>query len=382
MVGLPTLHSILEKQGLSNKAQVDYRKLCKKLTIKDINGLFFEVFEHKVIGELGKLCAKDSSCWSRQFTTVVLDDSVFKMWLNDEKLLQSFDSCYGRFFSGQFGKVVYGVKILTLGIVIDKIFYPLYFDFVPKTTQKVGATSKTEAHSLTIARKLVRNWGELVKKAQQKGIAIPCLHFSCDSGYSSVELSNECQQQRLNYISVPKKSHQITYNEKKSSIKEFIETVYLTNEQKYNENKNLNIDNQPFMLRVRVKYESQNRWVTMLFFRYKDSKNVSVAYTTHKNDHAKTIRRHWFDRTAIEQFFKLLKHVFVIQSSQPTHKVDFLFKLLRLAFIAIHSQLLIKEIRKNKFAHFERKGFISLQRLLQNQSFIYDLLQKNFNLKS
>lgn len=399
--------------GLSNSTQIEYQKLCNKLSIKDIQSLFCAIFEDKALSKLADLCKKHPSCWSRERTTVVLDDSVFKLWLKDEKLLADFENCYARFFSGQVGKTVYGVKILTMGIVIDAIFYPLYFDFVPKTdtqitakteknkpkidqtiekskkkrkkapkkTTKTEKTTVAEAIHIVKARELVKKWGNFRAKARCKNIAIPPLHFSCDSGYSNLGLSEDCQTQGLIYISVPKKICNIIYNNVTYKISDFIEKIYLPKEKEYQDKNIQNAKNEPFTLRIRVNLESQNREVTMLFFRYQSSKKVTFVYTVDKNIHAKTLRRHWFDRTYIEQFFKTLKHIFKIQSSQPSSKLDFLFKILRLAFIALHAQFLVRQLRKDKSINFGKRGFISLQRILQNQDIIYDLLQTEFDIK-
>ena len=53
----------------------------------------------------------------------------------------------------------------------------------------------------------------------------------------------------------------------------------------------------PFIYRFKAHYCSQNREVTLLAFRLKGSKKVSIIYTTDKNIFAKTLRRHWFQRT-------------------------------------------------------------------------------------
>jgi hypothetical protein len=79
-----------------------------------------------------ELSDKHKSCLSRELITIVLDDSVFKQWLSTFKIGENFDSCYGCFFSGQFRSSVYGFKNCCIGVVIDEVYYPLYFDYVPK----------------------------------------------------------------------------------------------------------------------------------------------------------------------------------------------------------------------------------------------------------
>ena len=73
-------------------------------------------------------------------------------------------------------------------------------------------------------------------------------------------------------------------------------------------------------MRFRAFYDSQNREVVLLAFRLNGSKKVSIIYATDKNIKGKTLRRHWFQRTYIEQFFKLLKHYLLIQKSITTPK--------------------------------------------------------------
>ncbi|MDZ7898964.1 MAG: hypothetical protein U5N85_13200 [Arcicella sp.] len=130
-----------------------------------------------------------------------------------------------------------------------------------------------------------------------------------------------------------------------------------------------------FTWRFRAKYLSKNQEVTFLAFRLNGSKKVSIIFSPDKNIFSKTLRRHWFQRTYIEQFFKLLKHVLLIQEARVTNKEDFEIKLLRFAFVAWHAQKLVKYIRRH-IKEFEKKGFIALQRILCSEKEILDLLQE------
>ena len=118
----------------------------------------------------------------------------------------------------------------------------------------------------------------------------------------------------------------------------------------------------------------------MLFFRLNGSKKVSVIYSISKHIFAKTLRRHWFQRTYIEQFFKMLKHVLQIQEARTKDKKGFEFKLYRFAYVAWHAQKLVRWIRK-KMKHFGRKGFITIQRTLASDPDILYLLQKQIMIK-
>jgi hypothetical protein len=378
LVGLPTLHSILQHYDISsNKHQIDYKELCKKLTYNNIHRIFESVFEQQLLEVLDKMSQKDSSCWSRELVTALLDDSVFKQWHNSQDWSKDFEDCYGKFFSGQFRASVYGFKVVTFALSIEGILYPLYFDYVKKAKTK---EDKVET-SIAIAQKLVKKWGLFVKKAKNKSILIPKLHFSCDNGYSCVALSETCADNELRYISVPKKSHLFDIQQPNGSIthsnlEDWINNTFVPAEKKH-EIKEAHLpkkEKTPFTYRFRATYCAQMREVTLLAFRLNGSKKVSIIYSTEKSIFAKTLRRHWFQRTYIEQFFKLLKHVLKIQEPRVKTKNEFHLKLLRFAFIAFHTQKLIKFIRR-KFKPFEKFGFITIQRLLIKDDRFFGLLQ-------
>jgi hypothetical protein len=383
LVGLPTLHSILSQYDISsNKHQIDYVKLCNSLTHKVLHTIFESVFEYQVLDALQKMSAKDSCCWSREIVTALLDDSIFKQWHNSQDVSKDFENCFGKFFSGQFMSAVYGLKVVTFALSIEGLVYPLYFDCVKKAQSKTDKVEK----ATQVAGKLVRKWGLFLEKAKKRGISIPKLHFSCDSGYSDVDLSNICYKNKLTYISVPKKSHLFDITDKtdvlrRTNLEDWVKNVYLIEEQKYElaQEKKAKKDKKPFVYRFRAVYCSQKREVTLLAFRLKGSKKVSIIYCTDKNIFAKTLRRHWFQRTYIEQFFKLLKHVFKIQNTRVSSKQEFDTKLHRFAFIAFHAQKLIKFLRKY-IKTFKKYGFITIQRILVKEKEIDDLLQKILSL--
>jgi hypothetical protein len=155
LIGLPTLNSILAKFDIkSNLRQIKYKQLCKRLTLSKIRKMYEYVFEYEVKSILESMSQKDSSCWSKEIVTVVLDDSIFKQWLGQSVSEKGLDSYYGRFFSGQFRTCVYGYKVLTLGLSIDGVLYPLYFDFIGKNTEERPAEK-----SAVVAQKLVKRWG-------------------------------------------------------------------------------------------------------------------------------------------------------------------------------------------------------------------------------
>lgn len=385
LVGLPTLHSILQKHGVrSNIHQINFKSLCKNITINKIRRIYESIFELQIRDALKKMSEKDSSCWSRELVTAVLDDSIFKQWLNSQDPEKDFEHYLGKFFSGQFMTAVYGFKVVTFALCIEGVLYPLYFDFVKKKVEGHPVPDK----ATEVAQKLVNKWGLFVKKMEKEGIYLPKIHFSCDSGYNNVALSNTCFDNNLVYISVPKKSHTFEIEDAKGHVtklklSDWITDTFLEAEKRHLQ-KEKNVENAqktPFVYRFRAHYCSQNREVTLLAFRLNGSKKVSVIYTTDKNIFAKTLRRHWFQRTYIEQFFKLLKHVLKIQEARTKTKNDFEGKLWRFAFIALHAQRVVRFLRK-RVKNFDKYGFISIQRILNDDPDISDLLQEFLNTKN
>jgi hypothetical protein len=377
LVGLPTLKSILTKFDISsNKLQVNCTKLYKKLTTNKLRLVFEYVFEQQIIHLLKNMASKDSTIWSKKRVTAILDDSIFRQWLSKSA---REDDYYGRFFSGQYKSVVFGFKVVCFGLYIDDIFYPLYFDFVKKKTES------PKKESIEIAKKLISRWGKLKTKLSKEGYAIPAVHFSCDNGYSDISLSEECSKKEndLIYISVPRRNNIFIIDNKKIKLNKWIENTFLVKEKEHQENeKHLKEEEKtPFTLRVKGFYQSQKRIVTLLFFRLNGSEKVSIIYTPNETIFAKTLRRHWFSRTYIEQFFKTLKHVLKISEPRTTTKEKFENKLFRFAFLALEAQKIIQFIRK-KYKLFDKKGFIFLQRILCSEQEILDLLQHKINLKT
>jgi hypothetical protein len=378
LVGLPTLSSILTKFDItSNLRQIKYKQLCKRLTLSKIRKMYECVFEYEVKSILESMSQKDSSCWSKEIVTVVLDDSIFKQWLGQSVSEKGLDSYYGRFFSGQFKTCVYGYKVLTLGVSIDGVLYPLYFDFIGKSTEERPAEKST-----VVAQKLVKRWGKLMESIKKGGHTLPNFHLSCDSGYNDKLLNEVCQQNGLIYISVPIKSHFIEVSGQKWKISEWIKEEFTNIEKAHHESeKDLPNDKKtPFVHRFRAQYVAQQREVTFLAFRLNGSKKVSVIYTDDRNIFAKTLRRHWFARTYIEQFFKLLKHVLKIQEARTTNKEDFENKLLKMAFMACHAQKLVKYLR-GKISQFAKKGFIAIQRILCSDIDFLNLLHEKITVR-
>lgn len=365
LLGLSTLKSILTRLGIkSNQQQKNYYKLCKKLSNRDLRVLFEQVLETIVRSKLIKLAKKHPSNWSREIVTAVIDDSVFRQWLTTQKGIEEFGACYDRFFSGQFGKVVYGCKIVTFGLSIDGVFYPMYFDYAPK------GEKATE-----VAIKLVKQWDKFRRNLYKKQqVRLPEISMTCDSGYNNKELLMVCKSAFLRYISVPKKSHLLAIKGEKWKLKNYVEQMVQPLEQRWKKAEKQGY----FQHRVRAYYCSKNVDIVLLFFRLKGSKKISIIYTTDLDIHAKTLRRHWFQRTYIEQFFRWLKHVLKIHHSITRTKQEFDLKLYRFAFVALHAQLLVRFVRKKNRRFAKHKmSFQILQRFLASNKKLLQLLRRH-----
>lgn len=221
IIGLPTLNSILQHHGIkSNRHQICYKNLCKSLTNKNIHDIFSILFEKELSDKLTSLSQKDPSAWSRETVTVVLDDSIFRTWLEGSSDdLKDYEHYYSKWFSGQFYSTVYGYKVVCLGFSIEGVFYPLYFELVKKST---------ETSAIKVAQSLVEKVGAFLDILRKKGFQIPTIAFSCDNGYNSLALSETCHKVHLSYISVPKRSEKIQINDKIYKIDQLLKRYLLS----------------------------------------------------------------------------------------------------------------------------------------------------------
>lgn len=335
--------------------------------------IFEGVFEHQLYERLRELDNKHSSAWSRELVTVVLDDSVFKQWLSSFQAGQDFGRCYGKFFSGQTRSCVYGFKVACLGICVDRVYHPLYFEFVSKKTKEENGGKSS---SILSAKRLVQRYTKWKKACKEKGLELKKLHFSCDNGYSDTDLADSCVAADLIYISVPKKSHLFEIDGQKIKLSDWIKQEFEVAEKVHQEQQALlsKPAQKAFVYRFKANYLSKGRKFTFIAFRLNGSKKVSVVYCNSDTIFAKTLRRHWFQRTYIEQFFKILKHVLKIQESRTSDKEQFTFKLLRFMFMGLAVQRIVRLLRK-KVKDFGKKGFISIQRYLRKEQELHNLLQ-------
>jgi hypothetical protein len=372
LIDLPTLHSILEyKKIKSNLYGIKYNNILSNISHQYFIGLFESVFTHNIRVILKEMSEKDPSIWSKKLVTVILDDSIFKQWIAG---LLGTDKHYGCFYSGQFNSTVYGFKVVCLGLSIEGEFHPLFLGFVPrKIADKQGKNTALKARD--IAEQLVEKWGRFVSECQNEGISLPKFHLSCDNGYSDVKLSETCEKNNLIYISVPKKSHNFTIHGETNKLAHFI-TKFEEFEKKHIEK--FERDNQkipPYRWRVRGDYKSQNRAVVLLFFRLNKSDKVSVIYSTETNIFAKTLRHHWFDRTYVEQFFKLLKYSMKIQNTIVQTKEGFEKKLYQFMFLGFYLQFFVRYIRKRFDFGIHRKiGLEAIKRQALFREVITEIL--------
>jgi hypothetical protein len=366
LVGLRTLNSLIEHFSLSsNTLSAKYTKLCSQLKNSDISSFFSKVFEQILSNKFAELSEKHPCIFSRETTTAVLDDSVFRCWLEsqDEDTLKF----HNRFFSGQYGCVVSGFQVVVFGISIGDTFYPLYLDFVQKSVKEGDSKATTDKYPAAV--RLINKWKEFHKKLKDSNVKIKNLYLSCDSGYNHSEIIAAWGSK---LISVPKKNNKVTIDGISWKITDYIEKVFLVEEKAAL----LVAPNKAFTKRVRAKYHCRNVEVTLLFFRYNKSKNVSVVYSTDLLIKEKTIRRNWFQRTYIEQYFKIIKHVLQIQQTRPQSKSRFEINLCMYMFLALQVQCLTKWIRK-ECDIYERKGFVNLRHTLMNSPWIKSYLSQS-----
>ena len=317
VIGLPTLYSISSQLGLSNALQKSKNKLDKSLTLSKIRGIYEVFFKYELGAKLEELSRKDKSIWSKTLVTAMIDDSVFRQWLRGS--LEEVSASYGKFFSGQYKSAVYGYDVLLMGLNIEGIFYPFAFEFIKKK-----ATHQSEKR-FKVAQKLLKKWGAWCEELQEKGTHLPILQLSVDSGFNDMTLADKAKDVGLAFISVPPKNHHFIYQKEKLQVKKIIDTYFIPAEKAHLEaQKDLPKEKQEaFVLRIRAKYCCKKTAVTLLLFRLEGSNKVTAIYSLDKHIFAKTLRRHWFARTYIEQFFKLLKHTLKIQEARTKSKEGF-----------------------------------------------------------
>jgi len=364
LYGLHNLHQILQAQGIkSKKLYKVWQKFTYVQLLKWVNNLLLRYFFHAFI----PLAKKSLSTESRSCMTISIDHSIFKHWLQNFPKGDLFD----KYFSGQYNSVVYGFRLTLLGISIKGTFYPLYFDLTGKKDDPIKKSCK-----------LLKKTERLLQAAcKEFGLELPKLYLSVDNGFNDKRLIVLCEQLAIRFICVPKRTHVFYVNNNKFNAKEFIEDKFIPKEAehlaKYEAQKNATNKEEipPFLMRVRAYYNAQKEDVVLLFFRLAGSKKVSVIYTTHTSMMAKTLRRRWFQRTYIEQFFRLVKNTLKIQLSISDDSQKFLKKTALFFLKAIVAQL-YRKFCNRKWRLLKNWSFEKLQFQIIRGNVSRDILQE------
>lgn len=343
------------------------------LSYRQIELAVCAILKEAALDVLTDLAKKSDSSWSRAAVSLVIDDSIFKQWLTHGQLDPATAEYFDRYFSGQSKSVVYGFRITLCGLAIDDTFYPMYFTLTKKVdnTRQIACDLLSQAHKdITLA----------CKKAK---VTIPNLFLSVDSGFHGLELLNLCATFAtttlpITLVCVPKNNHIIEIQATKDTpefrgkLPEFIDKHFKVAEAKFYEDPN-NKD-EHFTMRLKINYVSVNTELIILIFRFKKSQKVSVIYTTDLNIKAKTLRHRWFQRTHIEQFFRLLKDTLKIQLSKSKDKNGFVKKFCIKLFQALHIQLFRNYCRR-KFRYFRKMAFPTIRLLMIANLDIYEILK-------
>lgn len=272
-------------------------RLWKNCTNDQITVLVERFFWLAFRERLLDICQKSESTWSRMNVTLVIDSSIYKQILSQGKEIPEFD----KFFSGQYHAPVYGFRLTLIGMVIGQRFYPIRFYISSKEHQEVE-----------VARTLLAEVKQKLNTLkEQEKVEFPNLFLSVDSGFCSSELFEADEE--ITMISVPKKSWVFEIDGQKMNLKKHIDR-FLEEER--------TSDEPIFPLRKRAVGNTLGE-VVLLFFRLNNSQKVSVIVTDKLDIFAKTLRRRWFQRTYIEQFFRFSKHTLHIQSSKSTNAHEF-----------------------------------------------------------
>ena len=337
--GLHTLRSILE--SLEVKSSNMY-KLWNEHTYLQVKNMVSRLSVDYFTESLKELMGKSESSWSRSSVTIIADDSIFKQWL---KNMVRGDK-YAKFFSGQHHNSVYGFRVQLVGVALKDAFHPLFYQLVGRKEQSKKAVTK-------LIKKVQRTFEQL---ADKQGFRIPNLYLSVDSGFTDEDLIRFCKSKDVGFIGVPKKNNIFTIDGDQVKLKSYIEAEYLEQEKLAKKIKS----EEPFLLRKKAFYHSQNIEVVLLFFRLKGSNKVTVIFSTDVSIMAKTLRRRFFQRTKIELFFRFLKDTLKIQKSKSVDSTSFVKKLSLFILKAVICMQFERYCRK-KYRRFKGWAFTRLR---------------------
>ncbi len=369
--GCHTLNQILSVEMV--KSGTWHTRLAS-LTYRQIELAVCAILKEEALNALTDLAKKSESSWSRAAVSLVIDDSIFKQWLTHGKLDPATTEYFDRYFSGQSKSVVYGFRITLCGLAIDDTFYPMYFTLTKKTdnTRQIACDLLNQAHK------------DITLMCKKEKVTLPNLFLSVDSGFHGLELLNLCATFAttilpITLVGVPKNNHIIEIQATKETpefrgkLPEFIDTYFKIAEAKFYEDPNNKEEH--FTMRLKINYVSVDTELIILIFRFKKSQKVSVIYTTDLNIKAKTLRHRWFQRTHIEQFFRLLKDTLKIQLSKSTDKNGFVKKFCIKLFQALHIQLFRNYCRR-RFRYFRKMAFPTIRLLMIANLDILEIFKK------
>jgi hypothetical protein len=238
------------------------------------------------------------------------------------------------------------------------------FTVLEKARQEVKRleiVAQSQDFAADVACRLVTRLSDFWQKSRQKYPELPKkLFLSVDNGYNKPEILDCCTQKELILLCVPKKSELFKRGEKEQSLQKWIDSEYLEREMSHSD---ASEDNgqapKPFTWRVKAQYTAKEIKVTLLFFRLNRSDKVSVIYCPDIHDptiFAKTMRHHWFRRTQIEQFFRMVKHILKIQEAKSQFFFEMDIKIGRFFWLALDAQYFTRMIRK-KGKKLRKVGF-------------------------
>ena len=327
--GLENINQILESRGIKSDSLY---KHWGAFSHKQIETLVNEIFLYEIGQLLLEKGLKSASTWSRAEISFVGDVSIFGQWLSTAQGVAGHEY-FAKYYSGQKHCTVYGWRIFLLGMVVEGTFYPMYFRIMAKKDcEKEVAGDLLEKASKYLAD----------LKVKHPKIVYPNLFCGFDSGFHDGLLLEKAEKAGFTPICVAKSNHVILHKGEKYNISTYIKEVFEPAEAAAEDT------DKPFILRTRVHYQSLNREVVMIFFRLNGSKKVSAVYSTNLNISAKTLRRRWFQRTQIEQFFRMIKDTLKIQHSKSTDKDSFTKKLCTFLFKATFAYKFRNYVRKHK----------------------------------
>jgi hypothetical protein len=358
------MNQILVANGIKSN---NWSRIYQKVSYKDINRFVSEALLHNLRDKMSALSAQSDSTWSRNLVTIVFDDSIFKQWLSDAEV--KLGQYFSTFFSGQVGKTVYGFRVTLIGVSIGDTFYPTHLKLTPK-----GKDTKETACEL------LRQLHDTIHKlASAKKWEIPNLFVSADSGFDCPLFLKTCadlsKDLEITPICVPKRSNLIEFGNFKGTVAEFIKIYFCPLEAAHiREHEVKGVDAPPFTIRMPVFYTSKGQEVVLLVFRLGKSKKVSAIYCTDMSIKSKTLRRRWFQRTLIEQFFRFLKDTLKIQQSKNTDKEGFERKLFVFVFKALQCQL-FRNFCRRRFRNLRGWSFSRIRQVITFEGIEKEYLQ-------